>query len=285
MSAAAPAGGLHVLWLDVFADRPFEGNPLAVVLDADALDDHTMGSLAAELGLSETVFVLEAGARLRIFTPRAEIPLAGHPVVGAALALARLGRIPSEGRTVFATGAGDVPVDMTPGGEATMTQPEPLLGPELDRGRTAALLGLDALAGAPQVCRTALPQAFAEVEDRAALARASPDLEGIAALEGVVGLAAWCEDPPGVVAQRFFAPLLGVPEDPATGSAAGALGALRVYRGAAPGRVTIAQGAEVGRPSTIAVEVGGAPGSPGDVRVGGHAVLVLEAVLDRGVMG
>jgi PhzF family phenazine biosynthesis protein len=88
-----------------------------------------------------------------------------------------------------------------------------------------------------------------------------------------------------VVAQRFFAPLLGVPEDPATGSAAGALGALRVYRGAAPGRVTIAQGAEVGRPSTIAVEVGGAPGSPGDVRVGGHAVLVLEAVLDRGVMG
>lgn len=284
MSAAAPTGGLRVLWLDVFADRPFEGNPLAVVLDADALGDRTMGSLAAELGLSETVFVLEAGARLRIFTPRAELPLAGHPVVGAALALARLGRIPSEGRTVFATGAGDVPVDMTPG-EATMTQPEPLLGPELDRERTAALLGLDALAGAPQVCRTALPQAFAEVEDRAALARASPDLDGIAALEGVVGLAAWCEDPPGVVAQRFFAPLLGVPEDPATGSAAGALGALRVYRGTAPGRVTIAQGAEVGRPSTIAVEVGGAPGSPGNVRVGGHAVLVLEAVLDRGVMG
>jgi trans-2,3-dihydro-3-hydroxyanthranilate isomerase len=162
-----------------------------------------------------------------------------------------------------------------------MTQPEPRVGPELEREAVSALLGGAEPASAPVVCRTALPQAFVELGDRAELARLGPDLAGIATLEGVVGLAAWCEDPPGVVSQRFFAPALGIPEDPATGSAAGALGALRVHRGVAPGRLTISQGAEVGRPSTISVEVGGEPGRAELVRVGGHAVLVLEAAIDR----
>lgn len=81
--------GLELGWVDVFTDRPLTGNPLAVVLDADRLSDAAMQALAGELGLSETVFVLEHAARLRIFTPARELPLAGHPVVGAAIELAR----------------------------------------------------------------------------------------------------------------------------------------------------------------------------------------------------
>ena len=86
---------LRLSWLDVFTDRPLAGNPLAVVPDADALDAAAMQAVAAELGLSETVFVLGGARRLRIFTPRSELPLAGHPVVGAAVELARLGPIPA----------------------------------------------------------------------------------------------------------------------------------------------------------------------------------------------
>ncbi len=264
-------------WVDVFTDRPFAGNPLAVVLDADELDPGSMQRLAAELGLSETVFVLEDSTRLRIFTPRAELPLAGHPVVGAALELARLGRIPSTGRTTFATGHGLIPVNIAEG-VATMTQAEPVLGPGLPTERAAALLGLEpeTLVGGTAVCSTAIPQAFTRVRDRDVLRRARPDLAGIAAVEGADGLAAWCEEGPGALALRFFAPRLGIDEDPATGAAAGALGALRVFEGAEPGRLVVGQGEEIGRPSSIAVEVGGTPGAPTDVRVGGRSALVLE---------
>jgi trans-2,3-dihydro-3-hydroxyanthranilate isomerase len=271
--------GLRVSWLDVFTDRPFEGNPLAVVLDADDLDDERMQTIAAEFNLAETVFVLEDATRLRIFTPRTELPLAGHPVVGTSIELARLGRIPSEGRTVFRTGVGETPVDVA-GGVATMTQAEPRLGPKLDPVEAAQALGVGpaGVIGQPQICSTGLDQSFAQVRDRATLARVEPDLARIGQLRSL-GLVAWAEEEPGVVAQRYFVPQMGITEDPATGSAAGALGALRVFRGEAPGRLTVRQGAEIGRPSTIDVEVDGEPGSPQSVRVGGRAVLVLEAEL------
>ena len=236
-----------------------------------------MQRLAAELGLSETVFVTEDATRLRIFTPRAELPLAGHPVVGAALELARLGRIPSAGRTTFATGRGPVPVDLEDG-VATMTQAEPALGPEVPAERAAALLGLEPeeLVGAGAVCSTAIPQAFVRVRDRSTLRRARPDLPAIASLDGADGVAPWCEEAPDRLAMRFFAPRLGIDEDPATGAAAGALGALRVFGGAQPGRLVVTQGEKIGRPSSISVEVGGRPGAPAGVRVGGLIVLVLE---------
>jgi trans-2,3-dihydro-3-hydroxyanthranilate isomerase len=274
-----PAAGLRVSWLDVFTDRPFAGNPLAVVLDADALDSDRMQALARELGLSETVFVLEHAARLRIFTPGGEVPLAGHPVVGASLELARLGRIPGQGRWVFRTGVGDTPVDVADG-TATMTQAEPALGAELDPQEVARVLRLppEGLLGRPRVCSTGLDQGFAQVRDPETLARVEPDLLGVRALPSL-GLAAWAENGDAAVVQRYFVPQLGIAEDPATGSAAGALGALRVFRGAAPGRLTVRQGAEVGRPSTIEVEVDGEPGRPRSVRVAGRAVLVLEAEL------
>ena len=279
-----PAGRLELSWLDVFTERPLGGNPLVVVLAADELDDRQMQALAAEIGLSETIFVLEDAARLRIFTPRIEMPLAGHPVVGASLELARRGRIPAEGRTVFRTGVGDTPVDLS-GGVATMTQAEPSHEPvELD---VAGLLGLGPteIVGEPSACSTGIRFVLAQVPDRETLARVRADQHAIGAIEDeALGMVAWCTTGPDSVAIRMFAPRMGIAEDPATGVAAGALGALRVFQGAAPGRVTITQGEEIGRASKIYVEVGGEPGAPAGVRVGGRAVLLFEGVLAPGVL-
>jgi trans-2,3-dihydro-3-hydroxyanthranilate isomerase len=268
---------LRFSWVDVFTDRPFAGNPLAVVPDADSLDTAAMQTIAGELGLSETVFTLAGDGAIRIFTPASELPLAGHPVVGTALELARLGRIPSDGRHTFRTAAGDVQLELR-GGLATMTQLDPERGGDLAAEVVAPLLGLDGgeIVGTPAVCTTTgVRQAFARVRDRATLAAVTPDLAGIAALDGVDGLAPWC-DQGAEATQRFFAPQLGVDEDPATGSAAGALAALRVFDGAPPGSLTVHQGDELGRPSTIHVSVEGEPGAPRVVRVGGRAALVLE---------
>lgn len=273
---------VRLSWLDVFTDRPFAGNPLAVVTDADELSDGQMQALARELGLSETVFAVDGARRLRIFTPVKELPLAGHPTVGCALELARIGRIPADGRWVFKTGVGDTPVTLA-GGVATMTQAEPELGLEHDVAAVTAALQVseDELASPSQMCTTTgVRQLFAEVRDRAALAALSPDTALVAGLENVDLLSAWCEVGDGEVAQRGFAPQLGIVEDPATGSAAGAVCALRVFRGAAPGPVVVRQGDEIGRPSEMRVEVDGEAGTPTEVRVGGRAVLVLEGEVE-----
>jgi trans-2,3-dihydro-3-hydroxyanthranilate isomerase len=279
----APSG-LRLSWLDVFTDRPFAGNPLAVVPDADGLSDARMQTLAAEIGLSETVFVLGGAERLRIFTPAAELPLAGHPVVGAAIELARLGRIPPDGTHVFATGMGATPVSLADG-VATMTQAAFDPGGTLDADAMAALLrvGRADVIGVPRVCATTgFPQAFVQVRDRATLAALAPDFRAIGSLEDALLLSAWC--PHGdELAQRVFCPRLGIDEDPATGSAAGALGALRVFEGEPPGAVTVRQGDELGRPSEMRVTVGGTAGAPEDVRVGGRAVLVMEGTLAANV--
>ena len=200
--------------------------------------------------------------------------------MGAAVELARLGRIPAEGVTTFQTGAGATEIELS-GGTAAMTQAEPKLGDEIERARAAAMLGLEPgqLAGPAAHCSTtAVRQALIEVRDRATLRALRPDIAAIDALAEADGVTAWCEDG-GEVAQRFFAPHMGIDEDPATGSAAGAVAALRVIRGAKPGRVVVRQGEEIGRPSTMYVEVGGEPGKPGRPRVGGTAVLVLEATV------
>jgi trans-2,3-dihydro-3-hydroxyanthranilate isomerase len=274
--------GLAVHWLDVFTEVPFAGNPLAVLPDADGLDDGQMQAIAHELGLSETVFVMGGAERLRIFTPTEELPLAGHPVVGTTLALVRLGRVASAGTHVFQTGVGATPVSVT-GDVATMTQGALELREEVDAAEVAGCLRLPASAvvGTPRVCTTTgVAHLIAQVRDRDTLAGIEPDLDGVKAAPGD-GVVPWCEDG-GELAQRFFAPAIGIDEDPATGSAAGALGALRVAGGAAPGSVVVRQGSEIGRPSEIRVTVGGAPGAPEPPQVGGQAVPVLEAVLLRG---
>ena len=272
---------LRVDWLDVFTDVPFAGNPLAVVPDADGLDDDLMQAIAAELGLSETVFVFGGAKRIRIFTPAEELPLAGHPVVGAAHDLVRLGRIAAEGVHVFETGVGSTPVE-TGGGHATMTQAAFDAGHEFDPRDAAGMLRVSraSVLGTPRVCSTSgVPQAFVQLADREQLAIVEPDVEAIGRFAEASGVTAWAEEAPAKLAQRFFAPRIGIAEDPATGSAAGALGALRVFEGAPPGSVTISQGSELGRGATIHVTLGGEPGAPADVRVGGNAVLLMEGEL------
>ena len=274
------ADGLALSWVDVFTDRPFAGNPLAVVPDGDRVPERQMQPLAREIGLSETVFVTNAGRRLRIFTPTMELPLAGHPTVGTAVELARLGRIPAQGVTTFETGAGPIDVECS-GSAATMTQAAPRLGGEVDRKRAARLLQLDErdIVGQPAFCTTTgVAQAFVQVRGRDTLGGIRPDLDEVCTLAGADGVAAWCEHG-DELAQRFFAPQMGVNEDPATGSAAGALAALRVFQGGEPGAAVVRQGEEIGRPSTIHVEVPGERGAPGPPRVGGNAVLVLEATV------
>ena len=282
------AGRLELSWVDVFTDRPLGGNPLAVVLDADELTAEQMQALAGEIGLSETTFVLEDAARLRIFTPAIEMPLAGHPVVGASLELARRGRISAEGRTVFRTGVGETPVDVS-GGIATMTQAPPEREEvTLD---AAGLLGLTPpdIVGEPAACSTGVRFVLAQVRDRETLKRVEADQAAIGGMDDpALGMVAWCHAKKGTdpsFAMRMFAPRMGIAEDPATGVAAGALGALRVFGGAEPGRITISQGEEIGRPSTIHVEVGGRAGAPEHVRVGGRAVLLFEGALAPGVLG
>jgi trans-2,3-dihydro-3-hydroxyanthranilate isomerase len=266
-------------WLDVFTDEPFAGNPLAVLPDADPLSDEMMQRIAFELGLSETVFVLGGAERLRIFTPETELALAGHPVVGASVLLASLGRIGSEPH-VFRTGVGETPVEVRDG-VATMTQAPLSIGISLPRGDVCRALrvGLDDLVGTPRIYSTSgIQQLFAQIASRETLARIHPNQEAIAQLDDADGLVAWCEDG-DELAQRSFMPRAGIAEDPATGSAAGALGALRVYEGGEPGSVVVRQGAELGRPSEIHVSVGGSPGAPEPPRVGGRAVPVLEGTL------
>jgi trans-2,3-dihydro-3-hydroxyanthranilate isomerase len=250
--------------VDVFTDRAFAGNPLAVVLDADDLSTGQLQALAREFNLSETAFPMAApeGAtyRVRIFTPATELPFAGHPSVGTAAVLHRLGRIEA-GPNVQACGAGLLPVEV--GEEATLTGGTPTYGEQLDPAPLLAALGLgpDDLAGPPpRFAGTGIEFAYLLVRPEA-LARVRPDTAAVAALGGAgVSLVAW----DGTDARcRVFAAGAGVPEDPATGSAALGLGVFLAVTGLLPEgmhRYVVTQGVEMGRPSTMrcSVEVGGA---------------------------
>src|SRR5690349_15436786 len=133
--------------VDVFTDRPFAGNPLAVVFGADALAGDQMQALAREFNLSETVFVLpptsEATYRARIFTPDTELPFAGHPSVGAAVTSVRRG-LAAPGRLVQECGAGSLPIEVTDTGAATLTGGTPTLGPDSDTAPLLSMVGLAA---------------------------------------------------------------------------------------------------------------------------------------------
>lgn len=249
--------------VDVFTSTAFAGNPLAVVLDGEALSTRQMQQLAREFNLSETCFPVPppigATYGLRIFTPSTELPFAGHPSVGAAWVLRRLGRI-DDGANVQACGAGLLPVQV---GEAvTLTGGEPSVGEPLDPQPLLDALGLTPahLDGPPpRWAGVGIDWAFLLVH-AAALAQVRPDLSGISALGGTgISLVAW----DGAVARcRVFAAGAGVPEDPATGSAALGLGVYLAAVGLLDDGVhdyVVEQGYEMGRPSTLScrVEVSG----------------------------
>ncbi len=229
--------------VDVFTDRAYAGNPLAVVHDAHTLTAGQMQAIAAEFGLSETVFPLspttsEATYRLRIFMPTRELPFAGHPSIGAAWVLARNGLIPS-GEVVQECGAGLLPVDVD-GGGARVTGGPPAIGEELDAALLAAAVGLAPTdvdgAAAPGVAGAGVNFAFLMVRPDA-VGRAVCDVPAVRAItQDLTGLVVCAVDPPARdVHLRMFAPNSGVDEDPATGSAAVALGVFLADRGAGGG--------------------------------------------------
>ncbi|NGM19274.1 PhzF family phenazine biosynthesis protein [Roseomonas stagni] len=257
---------------DVFTDRRFGGNPLAVVRDAAGLDTAAMQAVAREFNLSETVFVEAADepsatARIRIFTTAMELPFAGHPNVGAAVLIARyLGiqgdrlRIDQAAGRVEATLARDETGHVV---AATITAPKPFaLGQALDPAAIAACAGLPSVVGEPVIASCGTPFAVAEVVDEATLASAEPDAAAFRRHlppSLAIGLHLFCRqgESDGLMRlrSRMFAPLGGLTEDPATGSANVALGGLLLARaGGQRLSLSIEQGIEMGRPSQLAVE-------------------------------
>jgi trans-2,3-dihydro-3-hydroxyanthranilate isomerase len=294
--------------VDVFTPKPFGGNPLAVFHQAEGLSAEEMQQLAKEMNLSESTFVLPsqvpgADFKVRIFTPTSELPFAGHPVVGTHWALAHLGRVDLREpvtKVCFELGVGVLPADLhVVGGRVervVMTQDRPsFLAVLEDVGELAAALGLapDAITETElpvQLVSTGIPQLMVPVRQLAEVQQLAADQLDVATLTRVCrGLGTDCvmvfcletEGSEATLHARMFAPSLGVPEDPATGSANGALGAYLVHHRAVPvteptTHITSEQGLEMGRPSTLYVEVDSGGGEVTAVRVGGEVVAVAE---------
>lgn len=286
--------GLRYDVVDVFTDRPYAGNPLAVVHGAEALSTARMQAVAREFNLSETAFPLpptgdaEGGAdyRVRIFTPFRELPFAGHPSVGTAWVLARDGAI-GHGDRVQECGAGLLPVRVD-GSGARVEGGAPSVGEELDAARLAAAVGLDPDdvdgAAAPGVAGAGTDVAILLVHP-GAVARARPDPAALAAaVPGATGLLVAAVDATAErVHARMFGNGIGVPEDPATGSAAVALGVFLADRGLVADDgdhpFVVSQGAETGRPSTLHAGVRTAGRRVTGTWVGGTVVAVAAGWL------
>lgn len=281
-------GSLEYEVVDVFTGQPFSGNPLAVVLGADDLGSGQLQALAREFNLSETAFPMAAGAegadyRLRIFTPETELPFAGHPSVGAAWVLARRGGL-TPGRVVQECGAGLLALEVAPAsGPVTLTGGKPSTGPAREPGPLLAGVGLSAddLAGPAGDASCGLGFTFLEVVPDA-LARLDVDLAalrrlGLGAGGAFGGLSVFTRDG-SAVRCRVLAFEAGVAEDPATGSAALALGAHLVATARLPGdgetAYDVVQGVEMGRPSRLSCIVTAAGGSAVSVQVSGSVVPV-----------
>jgi trans-2,3-dihydro-3-hydroxyanthranilate isomerase len=295
------------LHYDVFTDRLFGGNQLAVYLDGRGLSASAMQAIANEMNFSETTFLLPAenagtDFRLRIFTPSAELPMAGHPTIGSAFALARAGVLdPGRNDFVFALGLGPTPVSLTwRGGDlsfAFMTQPLPTFSrPIADSAAAAAALGLPQAAvagtGLPvQVVSCGMPFLFVPVATRRAVDSAVSNAEAIDRFSRAAGLDAsgvflFSSETGGdkaTVYSRMFAPGFGIAEDPATGSASGPLGCYLVRHKVVPpdkaGAILNLQGVHMGRPSHVHVSIGVERAEITSVRVGGEAVLAGEGTL------
>lgn len=293
------------LTADVFTDRPYVGNPLAIVLDATRLSTVQMQAIAREFKYAETTFGLPPAdarhtAHVRIFTPGAELPFAGHPNVGTAFALARLAR--REGRELgpvvhFEEAAGLVPVALLEEeGEivgAELTAPEPFSRRSVvDVGRVAECLSLspediDASRHEPQVISVGLPFLVAELASRDALRRAAdrPDrMARLLPLDGADAIYCYTRDVPSIEAPldwqaRMFSPLDGTGEDPATGSATAATAGLLADLApetAADLSWRVGQGYDLGRPSLLLPRVDKRDGRVQRVRIGGRCVEVMS---------
>jgi trans-2,3-dihydro-3-hydroxyanthranilate isomerase len=293
--------------LDVFTGRAFGGNQLAVFLDGRGLSAGQMQTIAREMNFSESTFVLPpeqpgTDVRMRIFTPFAELPAAGHPTVGSTFALARAGVIDAgRERFVFGLGVGPTPVTLTwRGGELTfvwMSQLTPaFIEHQIDPADMAGALGLQAAAvsgtGLPiETGSSGAPFLFVPLATRRAVDGAWLDqraFEQVRTAHGLDAHGVFVFSPErgtdtATVNSRMFAPGLGVVEDPATGIASGPLGAYLVrHKVVAPqdaGGILSLQGAAMGRPSFVHIAVGVENGEVTSVRVGGESVVVGEGTI------
>jgi trans-2,3-dihydro-3-hydroxyanthranilate isomerase len=296
--------------LDVFTDRPFCGNPLAVVTDSEGLEDAQMQAIAREFNLSQTVFVASPNNRLhrgnvRIFTPLQELPFAGHPTIGTAvlLALDDARENPSLHEAVLLLEEKIGPIrcgvflknERT--GRAIFDVPsEPVeLASKLDREAVAN--ALDLLPGevcfenhVPSVYSAGVPFAFVPVRNLEVIARAEPNMSAWADAfsSEAASVFVYCRETQTNGRHfhaRMFAPSMGIDEDPATGSAVAALsGAIMRFDALSPGdhHFVVEQGLEMGRPSLIDLEIEVSGGRIDGVRIGGDAVVIARGALDIG---
>ncbi len=273
---------LRYVVVDVFTEKPLEGNQLAVFTDARELDEPLMQRLAREINFSETVFVLPAEgdghARIRIFTPTIEVPFAGHPTLGTAFVLAapmQLGEIRLE------TARGVIPVTLERDGGrivfGRMAQPIPTVEPYAAAEELVAALGVEGSQLPVELYDNGIQHVYVALESKEAVAELSPDLRTLARLPAVIGINTFAGEGTSWKT-RMFAPGDGVPEDPATGSAAGplALHLARHGRIAFGDEIEISQGVEIGRPSTLFARVSGSADAVEAVEVGGSAVVVAR---------
>ena len=288
--------------VDVFTDRAFGGNPLAVVLDAQGLSTAQMQAIAVEFNYAETTFVLPPrdaanDAQVRIFTVTSELPFAGHPNVGTAFVLAKEAAKPPA-RLKFEEGAGLVPLEiLTQGGKvvgAELTAPQPLKRmTEASAEQAAACISLSAAdirtdRQAPQIISVGMPFLVTELTSREALRKAKPNADAFARVfpvDGAFAIYFYTRDvPPGekpcdLQARMFFPALSGLTEDPATGSATVALAALLADLDPARDgelRLRIGQGFDMGRPSVLLTRVVKQGGKIITAHVGGGCVTMME---------
>ena len=298
---------LKFLQYDVFTDRRFEGNQLAVFPEAQGLDAATMQTIAREMNFSESTFISPkeregTDIRMRIFTPGVELPMAGHPTVGSTFALAHLGVIQAPRESfVFELGVGPTKVELAWQGRdltfAWMDQrPPEIREPAVSTDEIIRAVGVDPAAhratGLPvEEISCGVPFMLLPLATRAAVDAAMPDMNGLNGLRsafprdhiGVLVFTTEATEPGITTYSRMFGPGLGVPEDPATGSAAGPLGCYLAAHGLVPGsglkEIVNWQGVKMGRPSRIYIAIERSGDAISRVQVGGQAVLAAEGSL------
>ena len=282
--------------VDVFTQRPLEGNPLAVFPDASGLDDVTMQRIAKELNLSETTFVVpstraDCAVRVRMFTPTKEMVFAGHPTIGTSFVLLDEGIVPKHSdRFILDEKVGPVRIRVEPGERPLiwLTTPPINDGRSYDRALCAQVLGLDPndlLDIPPRLLSAGNPGVYIGVNDKEAVDRARLDFAGLGMLKGVPGepicVFVFAPTPEGAYS-RMFAPEYGIAEDPASGSLTGPLAAFMMRHGlvscAAGTRFVSEQGTKMGRRSILHVQIHGDQGVDG-IDVGGYVTSLVHATM------
>jgi PhzF family phenazine biosynthesis protein len=273
--------------VDVFTSVPLLGNPVAVVLEGAGLSDTDMQAFANWTNLSETTFVLPpndpaADYAVRIFTPRSELPFAGHPTLGTAHAVIEAGIAkPKDGKIIQQCALGLIEVSVGDAG-LSLKMPPHTVSPAADPTSLAvALGGVSFGKDAPQVVNVGPRWVIAQLDTVDAVETLTPDLAALTAYDrayNTTGITLFAENGDDSITVRTFAPLDGIAEDPVCGSGNGALAAYRLHNGAVKDgdRYLASQGRQVGRDGKVHVRIDG-----GDIHIGGNCVTVLEGVFQQ----